>query len=134
MKAKPLVGAVLLSALLAGGCATSRTAIAPSPAPASLGQVDVVQMAQEHLSDQVIINQIRSTGSVFHLSASDITWLKQSGVSDPVVLEMQSTANRSPQPVYQARPVYAPPVYIEPYGYYGGGWGGYGRGWGGCGW
>src|SRR5207237_9736607 len=50
-----------------------------------LGVTVVVQLAQQHISDNLIIEQIRSTGSVFHLSAQDIVWLKQNGVSDPVI-------------------------------------------------
>ncbi len=73
---------------------------------------DVVQMTQQHISDAVIINQIRSTGSVFHLSGSEVTWLKQNGVSDGVIMEMQATAVRYPRRYYTAAPVYAEPVYV----------------------
>src|SRR5438067_2506325 len=59
-----------------------------------LGITDVVQMAQSHVTDDVIISQIRSTGSVFHLSANDTIWLKQNGVSDVVVKEMLASAYR----------------------------------------
>ena len=78
-----------------------------------LGVTDVVQMAQQHVSDDVIISQIRSTGSVFRLSSNDTIWLKQQGVSDMVVQEMLSTANRPPRQVYSAAPVYySRPVYV----------------------
>lgn len=72
-----------------------------------VGMTDVVSMAQQHISDPVIIQQIRSSGSVFHLSANDIGYLKANGVSDRVVMEMQATATR---PV--VRPVYGRPVYV----------------------
>jgi hypothetical protein len=114
--------------------AEAQIAAATAPGPnGPLGLTDVVQMAQAHVSDQVIISQIRSTGSVFHLSANDTIWLKQNGVSDPVIHEMLATANRSPVRACGARPVYVRPVYVEPaWGYnYGRG---YGWGWGGCGW
>ncbi|HEV3119188.1 MAG TPA: glycine zipper domain-containing protein, partial [Gemmataceae bacterium] len=62
-----------------------------------LGVTDVAQMAQNHVTDEVIISQIRTTGSVFRLSANDIVWLKQSGVSDAVIQEMQATAYRYPR-------------------------------------
>jgi hypothetical protein len=71
-------------------------------------------MAQAHVTDDVIISQIRTTGSVFQLSTNDIVWLKTSGVSDPVVQEMQASATRYPRRVYTAVPVYAEPVYVEP--------------------
>jgi hypothetical protein len=51
---------------------------------------EVVRMAQSHISDDLIIQQIRSTNSVYNLSAQDVTYLKQQGVSDRVVMEMQT--------------------------------------------
>jgi outer membrane lipoprotein SlyB len=78
-----------------------------------LGLTDIAQMAQQHISDEVIITQIRTTGSVFTLSATDIQWLKENGVSDRVVIEMQATASRAhvyaPTAVYVAEPP-PPPV------------------------
>jgi len=91
------------------------TAVAPRT---PLGMTDVAQMAQQHISDGVIIGQIRSTGSVYNLSPSDIYWLKENGVSDPVIHEMQLTANRQPRRVYTTTPVYeAPAVYERVYIY-----------------
>jgi len=69
-----------------------------------LGLADIAQMTQQHISDAVIINQIRATGSAYNLSANDIYWLKSQGVSDAVVAEMQATAYRYPQAVYVADP------------------------------
>jgi hypothetical protein len=77
-----------------------------------MGMVDVVQMVQSHVSDDLIISDIRTTGSVFHLSAQDTIWLKQNGVSDQVVQEMMATAYRYPRRVYTAAPVYTEPVYV----------------------
>jgi hypothetical protein len=91
----------------------AKLAAATAPGPSGpLGITDIVQMAQQHISDEVIINQIRSTGSVFRLSPNDITWLKSNGVSDAVVMEMQATASRVPRRVYTATPVYSQPVYV----------------------
>jgi hypothetical protein len=76
-----------------------------------LGLSDVAGMAQQHISDQIIINQIQATHSVYNLSANDITWLKGSGVSDQVILVMQQTANQPvvvappPRRYYSAQPV-----------------------------
>jgi hypothetical protein len=78
----------------------------------TLGTTDIVQMAQAHVSDEVIISQIRTTGSVFRLSSNDTIWLKQQGVSDAVVTEMLASANRVPRRVYSGAPVYAEPVYV----------------------
>jgi hypothetical protein len=87
--------------------------IAAASAPGPLGLTDVAQMAQQHISDEVIINQIRTTGSVFRLSPSDIDYLKQNGVSDAVVMEMQATATRYARRVYTAAPVCQPVVVYE---------------------
>jgi outer membrane lipoprotein SlyB len=87
-----------------------------------LGISDVARMAQQHISDAVIIEQIRTGGVVYHLTAADIEYLKGNGVSDPVILEMQATANRpgyvvAPgDPVYVVRP--APVVGVRFGGYW----------------
>jgi hypothetical protein len=91
---------------------SERKAEAAAQASHPLGMVDIVQMAQSHVSDDLIISDIRSTGSVFHLSAQDTIWLKQNGVSDRVVQEMMATAYRYPRRVYTAAPAYAQPVYV----------------------
>jgi hypothetical protein len=83
-------------------------------AQGQIGMTDVVQMTQSHVSDDIIINQIRTTGTVFRLSGNDITWLKQNGVSDAVVYEMQATATRYPRRVYTAAPVYEPVYVYDP--------------------
>jgi hypothetical protein len=105
----------------------AQIAAATNPPRGPLGITDVVQMAQSHVTDDVIISQIRSTGSVFRLSANDTIWLKQNGVSDVVVKEMLATAGRVPRRYYSAAPVYVvepepPPVSVG-FGF------GYGRRW-----
>ena len=91
---------------------TAAIAAANNPPRGPLGITDVAQLAQAHVSDPVIIDQIRTTGSVFHLSSTDTIWLKQNGVSDPVVQEMLATANRYPRRVYSPAP--APVYVVEP--------------------
>ena len=81
-------------------------------AQSRIGMGDVIQMVQSHVSDSVIISQIRSSGTVFHLSAQDVLTLKQNGVSDMVVQEMLATANRPPRRVYSSNAVYTEPVYV----------------------
>src|SRR5262245_33317604 len=48
----------------------------------ALQLTDVATMAQQHISDDLIIGQIHSTGTVYNLQPADINWLKQNGVSD----------------------------------------------------
>jgi hypothetical protein len=97
--------------------AEQRMAVAQAQAQARmLGLTDIAQMARDHQSDDVIIGQIRATGSVFRLSTTDLQWLKENGVSDRVVNEMQATVAYPRR--YYARPVYVeqppPVVYVEP--------------------
>jgi hypothetical protein len=68
---------------------------------------DIAHMSQQHLGDNLIINQIRTTNSAFSLSPDDINWLKQQGVSDPVVMEMQT---RRPIIVQGGGPAYVYPA------------------------
>lgn len=91
---------------------------APVRGPLSLQEV--AQMAQQGISDQVIIGQIRSTRSIYNLTPNDIAWLKSQNVNDPVVLEMQATQSRVvPVSRVYGRPCYGPHppgiVYVEPY-------------------
>jgi hypothetical protein len=77
-----------------------------------MGLIDVVQMVQSHVSDDLIINEIRTRGAVFNISAQDTIWLKQNGVSDRVVAEMQATATCYPRRVVTTTPAYAERVVV----------------------
>ena len=117
---------------------TQAAAVAAAQAQqARLGISDVMGLAQAGHDDTVIINQIRSSGSTFDLTASDLDMLKRAGVSQRVIAEMQVSRPtpprvivREPRPViYDTSPVYVqpapPPVVIvgpPPRRYYGGGY------------
>ena len=79
-----------------------------------LGVADVMQLAKDGHSDDVIINQIRTSGSSYQLSTEDLRMLRANGVSDSVIVEMQ---NRRPdayrRPRYVAVPA-GPPVIVGP--------------------
>ena len=109
-----------------------------------LGITDVIELTKAGQGDQIIINQIRSTHSTFHLSSADLNLLKTNGVSDRVIAEMQVARARPPARVvvreqpstviyespYYVRP--SPVIVVGPRPYYGGGYGGgfcYGRHW-----
>jgi hypothetical protein len=89
-----------------------------------INMYDVIRMTQQHVNDQLIIQEIRSTYSNFNLSPSDVITLKQNGVSDAVVVEMQRAHY---VPVYGPQPVYGEYIY-EPAPVVGVGFGYYGRG------
>jgi hypothetical protein len=84
-------------------------------AATQLGIADVIQLAKEGRSDDVIINQMRTTGSTYQLSTEDVRMLSSNGVSDPVIMEMQ---NRRPSAFPRRRlvpvPVHHGPVFVAP--------------------
>lgn len=85
------------------------------PTQPPLGITDVQRLAASGASDEVVINQIRTTGSTFQLSAADIEWLKTNGVGDRVILEMQNAQPRTRTVVAPTRTVIrevAPPTVI----------------------
>jgi len=59
-----------------------------------LSVADVKAMAAARVSDDVIINQIRTSRTVYHLGGSDIIDLHNSGVSDSVINFMISTPSQ----------------------------------------
>jgi hypothetical protein len=82
---------------------------------------DLVDMTRAGLSEDLIISTIQSRGGRFDLSPGGLIALKQSGVSDRVVLAAQSmgrTGIVAPTQTYVASPpvvVSSPPVmYVQP--------------------
>jgi hypothetical protein len=69
-----------------------------------LGLEEVANLARSGAGDAVIIEQIRLSGRAYLLTAEQIAWLKQAGVSDVVILEMQQAG--------RGRVVYAPPPVV----------------------
>lgn len=88
-----------------------------------LGLIDVVNLSRGGTDPEVIVNQIRNTGSTYSLSTTDIEYLTQQGVAPRVIRAMQDSRGRAApvvvreapviieRPVY---PVYGPPVYGPP--------------------
>jgi hypothetical protein len=79
------------------------------PATGPMTIDDVIHLVQAQVSDTLIINQIRASRTIFTLTPPDIQTLKGNGVSDAVVSEMQATAFRYQQRVYQPVYVVEPP-------------------------
>ena len=101
------------------------TAIASAQAQQRMGITDVIHMVQAGHDEQVIINQIRSTGSTFQLSPGDLDFLKANAVPSRVILEMQNSRPipgrpvvvREPAVIYREPPpviVYGPRCYPPP--------------------
>jgi hypothetical protein len=94
--------------------------LAAATAPPYNGPLDlpaVVMLTQQGVSEDVIINQIHTTGSVFHLNPNDLVYLQQNRVSDRVIQAMQRTASGPPPRGYPGPhpvAVYPAPVYVMP--------------------
>jgi outer membrane lipoprotein SlyB len=56
-----------------------------------LGVTDVKALAKAGINEDVIINQIRNSRTIYHLSAADIIDLRDAGVTDKVVNYMINT-------------------------------------------
>jgi hypothetical protein len=115
----PLAGAAIGGAVGAGTGALignsedrreeryQRRAAAIQAANPPLTLYDIADMSQKHIGDGIIIQQIRYTNSMYNLSPNDINWLKQQGVSDTVVMEMQT---RRPMVIQGGAPILVEPA------------------------
>jgi hypothetical protein len=110
------------------------------PVQLSAGVPEILKLRTAHTSDDVIIGFINSSGRKYPLSASEILYLREQGVSDQVLAAMLDSrpatstsqpattgpthvwANSSPEPqpvpastTPQYAPAYvAPPTYVQP--------------------
>jgi hypothetical protein len=87
-------------------------AVAASIEAQQAGMNEVARMTSQHISDDIVVNYVRTSPVVYNLAANQLEWLKQNGVSDLVIREMQNTIYRLPQRVYVEGPVYGPAVVV----------------------
>jgi outer membrane lipoprotein SlyB len=76
-----------------------------------LSVADVESLAKAGITEDVIISQIASSHTIFHLSADDIIGLRDAGVTDKVVNYMINTVNTAPETVVVQPP---PPAPVAP--------------------
>ena len=94
MKRMAIAAVVVLCSLAGAGCASERYAHydrARYSAPDTLDMMtkdDVIALSNAGVSDNVIIDQIKTTHSYFQLSTQDIVDLANAGVSDRVMSAM----------------------------------------------
>ena len=74
---------------------------------------DVVKLAQAHQSDDVILAYVRNAGAAFNLTADEIIYLSNAGVSSPVIAALQAKGPATPPPINPA-PAPAPITPIAP--------------------
>jgi hypothetical protein len=85
------------------GCACLCTAHAQTPPDPSVSPdlQEIVKLSSEQMSDNVITNYVKNSGKTYNLSADDIIYLKNQGVSQGVIsflLQTSSSAgNTAPQ-------------------------------------
>ena len=54
---------------------------------------EVVKLSQEQMSDDVVINYIKNSGKTYTLTADDLIYLKDQGVSQGVISALEQTAS-----------------------------------------
>jgi predicted small secreted protein len=106
-----------------------RAAAEAQATPGPVGLTDVVQLTQRGVSDDVIVNHIRTSRATYRLSTADIEMLKANHVSDRVINEMMNSQSRiGPPPprtvivhetapttvIYERGPYWGRPVYVAP--------------------
>ena len=75
--------------------ATAQSAAASQPAPQlSYGVPQVLQLVQARVSDGIIVSFIQNSGTIYSLNAGEIVYLKQQGMSDPVLNAMLAQRSR----------------------------------------
>jgi hypothetical protein len=121
--------------------ASTQTAIDPAPVKLPYGVEDVLKLSRAQISEDVTLNFIRNSGTIYNLAPTDIVYLRNQGVSDRVINTMldqrinvpaeaaaqtaPSSTAAAPQPVVypdaaQASAQYVPtyvqpaPVYVQP--------------------
>lgn len=77
---------------------TAQTLPANPPA-VSADLQDIVKLSQAKISDNVIINYIKSSKKTYNLSANDIGYLEAQGMSQPVMKALEQTVSASAPPV-----------------------------------
>jgi hypothetical protein len=118
------VSAADLDALKAGGVPPEAIAAvqarmpvstaAPAPSkPDDSRLVDVVRLVKSGLSETVIMDQIKGAGQAYELSVNDLVYLKESGVSEPIIKELLATKGKAAVAAAAAAPVGAAPAELK---------------------
>jgi hypothetical protein len=83
----------------------------PNPAVLSPELQEVLKLSQQHMTDDVIVGYIATSGKTYKLSGDDIVYLSGQGVSQAVIkamLEKASPGGSSSSPVPPSAALYAP--------------------------
>lgn len=106
---------IVAFALFLAGCVvpvqSSRTTYTANP----MSVDDVKALCKANVGDDIVISQIRSTRTVYRLTAAQIIGLKNEGISQKVIDYMINTA--SAQSSSEAATVEPSSSYVYPYAY-----------------
>ncbi len=106
-KAAPVVGAVTDA-----GVEVPAEAL-PLPPKLTPGVDEVVQLARAEVGDEVLLAYIENSPAVFDLSADDILYLHDLGLSAPVIAARIRHDQSLPAPAWDAAPVASEPAAAE---------------------
>jgi hypothetical protein len=85
--------------------ASIQTAVAAHKLP--YGVEDVLKLSRAHVGDDIVVNYIRNTGTIYALSPQDVVYVRTQGVSDRVINTMidQRKVVTAENPPAQARAI-----------------------------
>lgn len=72
----------------------STAAVSGSAAQPGVTKYDVIDWSRRGLSDDIIIDRIERSGTIFRLTAADLNDLRDQGVRESVIRAMQETYHR----------------------------------------
>src|ERR1700720_4698746 len=106
----------VLGALILASCAGVPALRAQTPGNnVSPGAAEVIRLAQAGVSDEVILAYVQNSPAMFGLSADNILYLKDLGLSSQVIAGMLNRdSTLQSQPVPATPPPVAPPPIPEP--------------------
>lgn len=118
--ALPSLLAVILIGWMCWNGGTASRAQTP-PATQSPQLQEVVKLTQAKMSDEVILAYIKNSGASYNLSADDILYLNNQGVSQAVISALLQNKGSAPAPAPAAAPTTpviqpaTPPPQVSPY-------------------
>jgi hypothetical protein len=102
-----LVSLAVVPANVSADDAVEPVAVVP---PLSYGVSQVIQLSQAQIGDSTIITFIKNSGNSYGLDAPQIIYMRQQGVSEPVISAMLT----QPQPGSQPTPTASAPATTTP--------------------
>lgn len=82
---------------------------APAPAKLPYGVADILKLSRAQIGEEIIVNYIHNSGTIYNLAPNDIVYLRDQGVSDKVVNTMLEQRKRAEFAVQSAQPTPAVP-------------------------